>query len=186
LNICCASGLIPTADNKSCCAPHLMTVFGTCCSAGNPPNPKTGLCTTTVKSLQKCAPGYTQIPDGSCCLNRFVSPDGKTCGPGLGVPPVIPVPSIAGCGPNMHKDPRSGLCVAVKPPKLQQPTCGPNQVLRGNSCVDKIRRRPICGPNQILRGNICVNVIRRPIPAPSIRRFDRRPISTPLIRRFER
>ncbi|WP_291870011.1 hypothetical protein [Bradyrhizobium sp.] len=204
LKICCASGLIPTADNKSCCAPHLMTVFGTCCSAGNPPNPKTGLCTTTVKSLQKCSPGYTLIPDGSCCLNRFVSPDGKTCGPGQGGLPVIPVPSIAGCGLNMHKDPRSGLCVADKSPaQCRSPNrmvggrcCSPREIAAGQ-CGPKLQQ-PTCGPNQVLRGNICVDIIRRPIPPPVIRRpippplirrpppEVRRPIPPPVIRRFER
>lgn len=227
---CCASGLIPTADNSACCAPNLMTIFGTCCPAGSPPNPKTGLCTTTVKSLQKCSPGYTKMPDESCCLNRLVSSDGKSCMSGQGAPPVIPVPSGAPCAPNMHRDARSGMCVADQPapaarclppnrlvggeccsprdiaagrcgPIRSQPTCGPDQVLRGatcvdkpparpicrpnqillgNVCVDRPQRRPVCGPNQILRGSICVNVNRRPAPIP-----DRRPSVAP-VRRFER
>lgn len=210
LKVCCASGLIPTADNSSCCAPNLMTVFGTCCPADNPPNPKTGLCPTTVKSLKICAPGYTKMPDDSCCLKGLVSPDGKTCGSGQGGLPIIPVPSvtpipgIAGCGPNMHKDPRSGTCVADQPQAECRPPnrmvsgqcCSPREIAAGR-CGPK-RQQPTCGPNQILRGNTCVDIIRRPISPPFIRRpispplirrpppLVRRPIPSPLIRRFER
>ena len=86
LKICCASGLIPTADNKSCCAPHLMTVFGTCCSAGNPPNPKTGLCTTTVKVASEMFSGL--YPDSRRLLlpQSFRQPGRKNLRARIGRP----------------------------------------------------------------------------------------------------
>jgi hypothetical protein len=72
---CCMTGLIPTA-NGSCCAPDQVTATGLCCPAGQVPGPNRQSC---VPTRQRCSAGYTQMPDGSCCINRLVSEDGTTC-----------------------------------------------------------------------------------------------------------
>ena len=72
---CCMTGLIPAA-NGSCCAPDQVTATGLCCPAEQEPSANRQSC---VPTRQRCSAGYTQMPDGSCCINRLVSGDGTTC-----------------------------------------------------------------------------------------------------------
>lgn len=76
---CCPAGQVQAADGI-CCPVNLLTNTGICCPAGNPPDPNNrNDCPAKIQSLSVCAPGYTRMPDGSCCNNRFVDADHKTC-----------------------------------------------------------------------------------------------------------
>jgi hypothetical protein len=78
---CCSTGLIPTGDGK-CCAAANVTSGGTCC-----PGPVSatdrGHCPAVrlivPASPPACATGYTRMPDGNCCNNRFIGNDGMSC-----------------------------------------------------------------------------------------------------------
>ena len=183
--VCCATGLIPLVDG-SCCAPNLA-IGTTCCSPNYPPDPSTGMCKVPVPSpAAACYSGYTKMPDGSCCQDRMVSADGKTCGSGQGRPSSVPVPLNPSCPPNTHVDARSGLCFSDQPPAACQP---PNQIVNGQccstrqiaagqcgpaiqhepdcgrgqqrdargNCVPETVNRPACGPDQVLLGGRCVS-----------------------------
>ena len=67
---------IPTA-NGQCCAAANVTASGTCCAGKVDPNNRNE-CIKLIP-LAQCAAGYSQMPDGSCCLNRYVGSDGKSC-----------------------------------------------------------------------------------------------------------
>jgi hypothetical protein len=94
---CCASG-IPTASGK-CCPPANVTTGGECCPG--PVDPKNRKACKTLIPLAACASGYTKMPDGSCCNNRYLGADGKSC-------------NVSGrpCAPGEFRDER-GLCVAI-------------------------------------------------------------------------
>jgi hypothetical protein len=102
---CCAPSLVPAA-NGSCCAPNLMTTTGICCPAGSPPDPHDrSHCPAQIQSLTTCPRGYTKLPDGSCCNNRYLGPDGRSCR----APPtrtVVPPVDCSLRGPNFIRDPR--------------------------------------------------------------------------------
>ena len=142
--------------------------------------------------LATCAPGYTKLPDGSCCNNRFLGVDGKTCN--IGAQPCapgefrdergvcIPIPS-ANCPPGQFRD-TPGLCTP-----LPSTACPPGEERnREGACVripfgfcrrDKRRsRRPLradpdrvstrrgAGPQWRLRARRAVrSATRRPAPA---------------------
>ncbi|HLH12187.1 MAG TPA: hypothetical protein VKV77_09965 [Methylovirgula sp.] len=76
---CCkVKGQIPVGPTGQCCDPADVTTEGQCCPVPvDPKNP--GNCPAQVQSIVQCAAGYTRMPDGSCCANRLVSPDRKTC-----------------------------------------------------------------------------------------------------------
>jgi hypothetical protein len=117
---CCASGLIPTVD-KPCCPAANITTSGGCCSDPVDPNNRTQ-CPAKTEIVPACAPGYSKMPDGACCNNRFVSADGKLCNAGpLPCAPgefrdlsgaCAPIPSTA-CPPDEFRD-RSGACVPIR------------------------------------------------------------------------
>ena len=76
-NLCCAAGHIPTASGV-CCAPANVTTTGVCCSQPLDPSNRAA-CPAQIQSIPACAPGYSRMPDGSCCNQRFVSADGRSC-----------------------------------------------------------------------------------------------------------
>ena len=138
---CCASG-IPTASGQ-CCPPANVTTSGVCCSG--PVDPANRKECRTLIPLAKCAPGYTKMPDGSCCNNRSLSDDGKSCKSSGSPRPLVPlVPLVPrACPPGMVRD-SDGDCVR--------------------------RRRLECGPGEIrLRNGICVRRGRLPCPPGMVR-----------------
>ena len=63
--------------NGQCCATANITTQGICCpTAVNPQEP--GHCPAQIQSITACQPGYTRMPDKSCCLTSHVSSDGRT------------------------------------------------------------------------------------------------------------
>src|SRR3974390_3526401 len=77
---CCPTGQIPVAGPKSCCPTANVTSNGMCCPRPVDPNDRTH-CPVQIPFVPACAAGYTKMPDGSCCNNRFVSADGRACNP---------------------------------------------------------------------------------------------------------
>ena len=73
---CCAAGKIPTASGQ-CCAADSITTSGVCCAGKVDPKNRNE-CVKLIP-LAQCAAGYSQMPDGACCLNRYVGADGKSC-----------------------------------------------------------------------------------------------------------
>jgi len=139
---CCASG-IPTASGK-CCPPANVTTSGVCCSG--PVDPANRKECRVLIPLAACAPGYTKLPDGSCCNNRFVSEDGKSCRTGLSTPPAPLAPLVPlvphACPPGTMRD-REGNCVR---PRL--PGCAPGEIqLPNGQCVR--RGRLPCPPGMV-------------------------------------
>jgi len=128
---------IPTASGK-CCAPANVTTSGVCCPGTvDPKNRKD--CTTLIP-LAVCAAGYTKMPDGSCCNNRFVGADGKSCSTSREACPAggfrdangacAPIPA-APC-PSGEARNREGICVAV--PVVGG--CAPGEIRdRDGNCV---------------------------------------------------
>src|SRR5208283_1823484 len=118
---CCPTGQIP-AVSQPCCAAANVTSNGACC-----PEPVDSAdrshCRVLIP-LAACAPGYSKMSDGTCCINRNVSRDGtycitnqKPCANGQfrdlsGA--CLPIPPAAGCAPGEVLSP-GGECVAVPP-----------------------------------------------------------------------
>jgi hypothetical protein len=137
---CCASG-IPTASGQ-CCPPANVTTSGVCCSG--PVDPKNRKECRTLIPLAKCAPGYTKMPDGSCCNNRSLGDDGKSCKSGGSSRPLKPlVPLVPrACPPGMVRD-SDGDCVRQR--RLE---CAPGEIrLRNGVCVR--RGRLPCPPGMV-------------------------------------
>jgi hypothetical protein len=134
---CCSAGFVPVV-NGSCCPIANVTTTGVCCTGPVDPNDRTH-CPEQIQSITKCAPGYTKIPDGSCCNNRYVSPDRKSCR--VAVPPV-----------------------AVPPPVIRRARPCPRGQFRDNDgdCARRIPRR--CGPGRIR--NRFGECVRMPRPCP--------------------
>jgi hypothetical protein len=154
---CCASG-IPTASGK-CCPPGNVTTSGVCCPG--PVDPANRKECRVLIPLASCARGYTKMPDGSCCNDRYVSEDGKSCRAGQSSTPLVPlVPLVPRTCPSGTVRDRDGDCVRRRPPG-----CASGEIrLRNGECV---RRGPLpCAPGMVRspRG-VCVRV--RPPP-----RFD--------------
>src|SRR6202034_134821 len=77
---CCGAGRIPTTDG-GCCPATNVTSGETCCpwpvsatDRGHCP-----VLTPITPTPPVCATGYTRMPDGNCCSNRFISDDGMSC-----------------------------------------------------------------------------------------------------------
>ena len=88
---CCAAGQTLTM-NGQCCATANINTQGICCALPvNPQEP--GSCPAQTQVVFACQPGYTRMPDKSCCLTSHVSHDGKTCEkislPAPILPPVV-------------------------------------------------------------------------------------------------
>jgi hypothetical protein len=129
-----------------------VTSSGVCCPGPVDPNNRKE-CRTLIP-LAKCAPGYTKMPDGSCCINRSVSEDGKSCRTGTSSRPLVPlVPLVPrACPPGTVRD-RDGDCV-----RRRGTECGPGEIrLHNGACVR--RGRPPCPPGMVRnpRG-ICIRV----------------------------
>jgi hypothetical protein len=131
---CCAQGTVPVGINGACCAPADVTTLGICCSGPVDPNDRTH-CPAQIQSITKCAPGYTRMPNGSCCLDSLVSDDGKSCQASTRP---LPPPSTGNCkarGRGFIRDPHHpGLCIA----------CPRGRVANANrtSCIKLYRRPP--------------------------------------------
>jgi len=146
---CCPPGQIPTTGPQSCCPPANVTTSGVCCPG--PVDPANRKECRTLIPLAACAAGYTKMPDGSCCNNRFVGADGascnvqqQSCAPGQfrdehGT--CVPIPSGA-CPPGHFRE-ASGACVPI-------PTaaCPPGEERdREGQCVTV--PKGICPPGEI-------------------------------------
>ncbi len=152
--LCCAAGRIPTASGV-CCPPANVTTTGVCCSQPLDPSNRAA-CPARIPSIPACAAGYARMPDGSCCNQRFVSADGRSC---LAARPP--------CGPGEVRNAR-GACerlapppVVVPPPVVAPPRCPAGEALtRKGRCVPV--GPPPCPPGQRrMRDGVCV-----PLPPP--------------------
>jgi hypothetical protein len=119
---CCASGLIPTASGV-CCAPANVTTAGACCPRPvDPANrsvcPPAPLVPATPV-VPACAPGYSMTADGSCCSDRRLSADRRSC-----------LASAPPCAPGQVRD-QAGRCAAVASP----PSCPRGQERVGTACA---------------------------------------------------
>ncbi|HEY2532547.1 MAG TPA: hypothetical protein VGJ20_32210 [Xanthobacteraceae bacterium] len=155
--LCCSAGQIPVAGQQSCCAAANVTSMGVCCSRPVDPSDRR-YCPAKIQLAPACAAGYAKMPDGSCCNDRFVSRDGKSCNArqspcgrgefrdlsGACVPIVSPPQA---CGPGEALD-RNGNCVVAPLPQVP-PSCPTGEVigLSGN-CVSRLP--PGCPPGEIL------------------------------------
>jgi hypothetical protein len=134
--MCCAPGKIPTVGGQCCVASH-VTTGGVCCAG--PLDPAHRDSCEKLIPLVACATGYTRMPDGSCCNDRFVGADSKSCRTGLPSTPEAPlIPLVPGaprgaCPNGMIRD-RDGDC--VKPPSSPSPTCPRGTIRLGDGeCV---------------------------------------------------
>jgi hypothetical protein len=114
--MCCAPGKIPAVGGQ-CCVPTHVTTGGVCCPGSIDPAHRSS-CEKLIP-LASCARGYTKMPDGSCCNDRYVGDDGKSCGTGLPSKPVAPlIPLVprgpSACPPGTARD-RDGDCVRQLP-----------------------------------------------------------------------
>jgi hypothetical protein len=144
---CCMSG-IPTASGQ-CCPPANVTTSGTCCSG--PVDPRNRKACSKLVPLQECAAGYTKMPDGSCCNNRFVGADGKSC-------KVEAQP----CAPGEFRN-GSGACVPI-PSNI----CPPDQIRNDGTCTTPTPGAPPCPSGEIRnREGECVTG-NSPAPPPRV------------------
>ena len=163
--LCCAAGKIPTAGGQ-CCAPSHVTTAGVCCAGPVDPNHR-ATCEKLIP-LVACATGYTKMPDGSCCNDRYVGEDRKSCRTGLPTRPVAPlvplVPNAPGaCPPGTTRD-RDGDCVKPSPPG-----CPAGTIRLGNGECG--RREPTACPHGMTRDRDgdCVRTLPQGCPAGMIR-----------------
>lgn len=165
---CCGKGLIPAGQGQ-CCLPGNLTSLGICCSG--PVNPADrSKCPVEIQVVPQCASGYSRMPDGSCCNDRFLSADGHTCGArqrpcpageyrvyGGACEPIVPPPP---CPQGELRDER-GACAS--PPPLPG-ACPPDQARDSNGRCAPVRPAP-CGPDQIRdRDGRCINHPQPPPP----------------------
>ena len=99
---CCGKGLIPAGDGQ-CCPPANVTSTGMCCSGPVDPTDRSK-CPIKIQVVPQCASGYSKMPDGSCCNNRFVGADGRSCNT-----------RERPCAPGEFRSP-GGTCEPVQPP----------------------------------------------------------------------
>jgi hypothetical protein len=204
--ICCPSGQGPSGPNKSQCQPVTLVPIGpqccaagqtlarngACCPAANITS--TGICcleaiTTpnrlncpaqTQVIIKVCASGYTKMPDGSCCNNRFIGADGKSCELNrLSCPPgefrnasgiCVPIPS-ASCPPGQFRD-ATGTCLPIP-----SASCPPGERRNREGTCEPIPTTE-CPRGEVRNSNgACVRV---ELPPPIVRPVvPRRPIMPP-------
>jgi hypothetical protein len=152
---CCPTGQIPVTGAKPCCPTANVTSNGVCCPGPVDPNDR-AQCRRLIPIGPTCARGYTRMPDGSCCNNRYVSADRtscniprRPCAPGefrelSGACVPMPIPT---CRPGEVRT-REGRCVPALPPP-----CPPGEIRRGGECVPE---RPTCPPGEVRREGRCV------------------------------
>jgi hypothetical protein len=155
---CCSAGQVP-ARNGACCAAANVTSKGVCCLVAITTPDRSNCPTQTQVIIKRCASGYTRMPDGSCCNNRYLSADGKTCN-------TKPMPCAPGqfrdldgvCGPLLgapcppgQASNREGNCVGAA-----QPSCPPGQAPnREGGCVPL--RTTVCPRGEVRNANgVCV------------------------------
>jgi hypothetical protein len=176
---CCSSGLIPAGDGQ-CCPPANVTTTGVCCSAPVDPNNRAN-CPAQIQIIRQCAAGYSRMPDGSCCNNRFVGADGRTCGP-------VQRP----CAPGEFRAP-GGACEPIVPPECppgqirvsdgscappRVPACPPAEIRNDNGACEP-PRTPSCPPGEFRdRDGRCVGNVP-PLPPPPPQRLTPRPELSP-------
>jgi hypothetical protein len=145
--MCCAPGKIPTVGGQCCVASH-VTTGGVCCAG--PVDPAHRNSCEKLIPLVGCATGYTQMPDGSCCNDRYVGEDRKSCSTGLPTRPVAPlIPLVPGgpsaCPPGRIRD-SDGDC--VRQPPAPPRGCPPGAIrLDDGECVS--RGPPPCPPGLV-------------------------------------
>jgi hypothetical protein len=117
-----------------------VTSTGICCPVAITTSDRSKCPPKTQVITKTCASGYTKMPDGSCCNNRYLSADGKTCS-------TKPVP----CAPGQFRD-LNGVCGLVP-----GTSCPPGQTLnREGNCVSS--KQPSCPPGQALnREGNCIS-----------------------------
>jgi hypothetical protein len=148
----CGLGQIPTAGGK-CCAPANVTTNGVCCSA--PVNPSNRASCPAPTPSPGCASGYTKMSDGTCCNNRNVGRDGKTCATqepscakgefrdaGGTCVPVVSQPCATGETVDNAGNCVRGGPVPPPPPGQQRPAGPPPSATQP--------RKPVCPPGQVL------------------------------------
>jgi hypothetical protein len=191
---CCASG-IPTASG-ACCAPANVTTSGVCCSGPVDPQNRSN-CPAQIQTITTCAAGYTKMSDGSCCNNRFLGADGKSCNvtqrscapgefrdffgaclpiPSTLCPPgqfrggrgtCVPIPTTT-CPPGQERN-HEGICIAVRG------ACPPGEIRnREGACVPE---RPVACPPGLVRN--AEGVPERPTACPPGQIRDRNGICVP-------
>lgn len=147
---CCkVKGQIPAGPSGACCDPANVSTLGQCCSG---PVTSEGNCPVTIQSITKCAPGYTRMPDNSCCNDRLVSPDGKSCNL---KEQKLPPANCAARGRNFVRNPNNpGACVA----------CGRGQVANDDhtACIKETPRKAPPRVNCAGRGSQFVRDPRHP------------------------
>jgi hypothetical protein len=181
--LCCPSGQKPDPRNRLVCAPTTVcgvretSVNGACCPNSNLYNdsagrqqccaqlvdPQTGVCAAVnIQVPPQCAAGYTQMPDRSCCANKFVSADGLTCrapsqtivpvAPGVPKQQIAPPVDCSARGPNFIRDsgnPRA--CIRC-----------PRGLVANDNATNCVRRTPGVAPS----GRPAPQVVPRPAPLP--------------------
>lgn len=166
---CCPAGQIPSAT-RACCPTANVTANGVCCRS--PVDPKDrSQCPVPIHQRLACAAGYTTMPDGSCCNNRFVSADRMSCNTGA-----------RPCPPGEFRE-LGGACVAILPNP-----CPPSEIRREGACVPLSREpcprgeirnsegicvseRPrSCREGEVRRHGECVPIRRAECPSGQVRR----------------
>jgi len=142
---CCSSGLIPAGDGQ-CCPPANVTASGVCCSARVDPSNRAH-CPIQIQVVPQCAAGYSRMPDGSCCNDRFVGADGRSCGP-----------AQRPCAPGEFRAP-GGACEPIVAPEC------PSGKVRNDSGGCEPPRISICPPGEFRdRDGGCVGIAPPPPP----------------------
>jgi hypothetical protein len=160
---CCASGLIPAAGGQ-CCPAANVTTIGVCCAGPVDPKNRTH-CPAQIQVLPKCADGYTKMPDGSCCNDRYVRDNGKSCNASQPARPLAPlVPLVPSTCPSGTIRDRDGDCI-----RQRASGCGPRQIrLPNGECGPP--RPPGCAPGEIrLRNAECIPLGPPPCPLGMVR-----------------
>ena len=110
-----------------------------------------------------CASGYTIMPDGTCCNDRYVSADGMSCNTGRQPCPrgefrdvngaCTPIPLPGGCAPGAVIG-ADGECGLIPPGG----GCPVGQVLNPRGRCVTITPRGGCGRGEVLRAGECVPI----------------------------